>query len=232
MELKLTKKPKGAKILEGFPGLGFIGSIATEFLVDHLNCEKIGSVRIASAPAMIAIHDGKIIEPVSLYYSKKHNVVLVHALAPIGQGWEMADMIVKLAQELHSEEIICLEGVSSLKPNDEKVFHYSTRTTSKNKIGVPKLSEGVIVGVTGALLATDSAIPVTSFFAETHMKLPDSAAAAKLLAAVGDYLGWGVDVAPLYERAKELEVKIKKIMQQKAQTQELQEVKGNVSYIG
>ena len=36
MELKLTKKPKGVTILNGFPGIGLIGTISTEFLMEHL----------------------------------------------------------------------------------------------------------------------------------------------------------------------------------------------------
>ena len=36
MELILSKKPKGVTIVEGFPGFGLIGTIATEFLIEHL----------------------------------------------------------------------------------------------------------------------------------------------------------------------------------------------------
>ena len=42
MEIKLNRKPKNPIIIEGFPGIGFIGSITTEFLVEHLKAEKIG----------------------------------------------------------------------------------------------------------------------------------------------------------------------------------------------
>ena len=41
MELKLDKKPKNPIIIEGFPGFGFVGTIATEFLIDHLNAKPI-----------------------------------------------------------------------------------------------------------------------------------------------------------------------------------------------
>ena len=80
MKLVLTKKPKNVTIIEGFPGFGLIGTIAIEFLMDHLETEKIGIIEMDEVPAMIAIHQNKVIEPVSLHYNKEHNMVLVHAI--------------------------------------------------------------------------------------------------------------------------------------------------------
>ena len=42
MEIKLTKKPQNPTLIEGFPGFGLIGTITTEFLIEHLKAEKIG----------------------------------------------------------------------------------------------------------------------------------------------------------------------------------------------
>ena len=42
VSLELWKKPKGATIIEGFPGYGLVGPITTEFLIDHLKTEQIG----------------------------------------------------------------------------------------------------------------------------------------------------------------------------------------------
>ena len=66
MKLVLTKKPKNVTIIEGFPGFGLIGTIATEFLLEHLDTEKIGIVEMDEIPAMIAIHQNKVVEPISI----------------------------------------------------------------------------------------------------------------------------------------------------------------------
>ena len=42
--LKLTKKLKGVTVIEGFPGIGLVGTITTGFLIDHLQCEKISVI--------------------------------------------------------------------------------------------------------------------------------------------------------------------------------------------
>lgn len=112
MEIKLSKKPKNPIIIEGFPGFGLVGNISTEFLIEHLSAEQIGSIRMDEASPMIAIHNGKVVHPVGIFYDKKNNIVIVHVIASAqGVEWKMAEIIAKLAEELEAREVICLEGV-------------------------------------------------------------------------------------------------------------------------
>ncbi len=228
MKLVLTKKPKNVTIVEGFPGFGLIGTIAVEFLLDHLETEKIGIIEMDEVPAMIAIHQNKVIEPVSLHYNKKYNLVLVHAIN-IGKntGWKLAEMIEELAKELSAKEVISLEGVGSPNPGS-KVFYYATYDGSlaKKLSGIASpLSEGIIVGVTGALLARSLKVPVVAFFAEAQSGLPDSKAAAEIIKALDAYTGLQVDPKPLLQQAKEFEQKLKGILEKSGKAEELQEEK-------
>ena len=234
MKLVLTKKPKNVTIVEGFPGFGLIGTIAVEFLLDHLETEKIGIIEMDEVPAMIAIHQNKVIEPVSLHYNKKYNLVLVHAIN-IGKntGWKLAEMIEELAKELSAKEVISLEGVGSPNPGS-KVFYYATYDGSlaKKLSGIASpLSEGIIVGVTGALLARSLKVPVVAFFAEAQSGLPDSKAAAEIIKALDAYTGLQVDPKPLLQQAKEFEQKLKGILEKSGKAEELQEEKRE-SYFG
>lgn len=235
MKLILKKKPKGVRIIEGFPGFGLIGTIAIEFLMEHLETEKIGTVEMdEEVPAMIAIHQNKVIEPISIHYNKKYNLVLVHAIN-IGkkQGWKLCDVMVDLANQLSAKEIISLEGVGSPNPGN-KVFFYSTTNgeVSKKLLAIASpLSEGIIVGVTGALLAKDFATPVVALFAEAKSGMPDSKAAAEILKALDAYTGLKVDTKPLLKQAEEFEQKLKGIVQKSKQAEETQEDK-HLSYVG
>ncbi len=227
MKLVLTKKPKNVTIIEGFPGFGLIGTIAIEFLMDHLETEKIGTIEMDEVPAMIAIHQSKVIEPVSLHYNKEHNLVLVHAIN-IGKntGWKLAEMIEQLALELSAKEVVSLEGVGSPNPGN-KVFYYSTNAPQNKKLSAAAspLSEGIVVGVTGALLAKNLKVPVVAFFAEAQSGLPDSRAAAEIIKALDAYTGLQVDPKPLLQQAKLFEQKLKGIMQKSGKAEELQEEK-------
>ena len=64
MKIELYKKPKNVTIIEGFPGFGLVGTITTEFLIDHLKAEKIGRVFFQDLAPLIAVHEGKIVEPI------------------------------------------------------------------------------------------------------------------------------------------------------------------------
>ena len=235
MKLVLSKKPKNVTIVEGFPGFGLIGTIATEFLMEHLQTEKIGIIEIEEIQAMIAIHDNKVIEPISLHYNKKFNLVLVHAIN-IGRdlGWKLADVIDELAQTLQAKEIISLEGVGSPNPGAGRIFYYATQESQVNTKLQQKaspLAEGIIVGVTGALLAKNIKTPVIALFAEAESGLPDSKAAARIIEALDAYTGLNVDPKPLMKQAAEFEKKLKGIMSKTRKAEEVSEEK-KLSYVG
>src|SRR3989344_59710 len=127
MEIKLWKKPKNCTIIEGFPGFGLVGTIASEFLIEHLKTEQIGKIMFKEMPTMVAIHENKLVEPLGIFYNQKYNVVILHAITtPTHYEWEMADTIEKLATDLKAKEIISLEGVGSGEEGEgNKVFYYS-----------------------------------------------------------------------------------------------------------
>ena len=235
MKLILNKLPQKVTIIEGFPGFGLIGTIATEFLLEHLDTEKIGIVEMDDIPAMIAVHQNKVIEPISIHYNKKYNLVLVHAIN-IGQnlGWKLADVINDLATQLKAKEIISLEGVGSPNPAQTRIFFYNTvdgGRTEKLKAVANPLMEGIIVGVTGALLAKHIQTPIVALFAEAKSNMPDSKAAAEVIKVLDAYTGLEVDFKPLLKQAEEFEKKLKTIMEngQKAETTN---DKKKLSYVG
>lgn len=236
MEIKLTMRPKSPTIIEGFPGFGLIGTIASEFLIDHLKTEQIGKIVFEDMPAMIAIHDGKVVEPLGVFYSKEYNLVILHAItSPTGFEWEIANTIMKMAKQLTAKEIISLEGVgSNLTTAESRIFYYASKPQNKKsfeKLGIPPLKEGIIMGVTSAMLLQRDSLPVTSVFAETHSNMPDSKAAAKVIELLDRYLGLKVDTAPLLMQAEKFEEKLKGILQQSSAAKEMSDKK-KLSYVG
>jgi len=235
MELILKKKPKNVTIIEGFPGFGLIGTIAIEFLMEHLKTEKIGTIEMDEIPAMIAIHQNKVIEPVSIHYNKQYNIVLVHAIN-VGKdtAWKMAEKIQELAKALTAKKIIALEGVGSPHPEEERVFYYCTSSClipQELKDRVKPLNEGIIVGVTGALLAKDLDVPLMALFAEAHSALPDSKAAAEIIKVLDAVTNMKIDPKPLLKQAVQFEEKLKGLISKGKDAQETQEKK-HLSYVG
>jgi len=234
MEIELKKRPKNPVIVEGFPGFGLVGSIAAEFLIEHCKCELIGTHYFDKLPATIAVHEGKIIKPLNIYYNEPHNLVIIHAISSgPGMEWEIGDYILKLAQELEAREIISLEGVGSMEADDPKVFFTTSDESKKERlkeIGTDELKEGIIVGVTSALLMK-AKLPITAFFAETHSELPDSKASAKIIEAMNKYLNLEIDPKPLLDQAQKFEDKLNQILKQGVANQD-QLKKKQLSYVG
>lgn len=236
MELKLSKKPQNVIVIEGFPGFGLVGTIASEFLLEHLECERIGKFWFEDLPATIAIHEGKIIHPIGIYYCKKYNLVIVHSItAASGSEWKMSQLVNELAKKLKAKEIISLEGVGSATPSEtHRVFYFAKDPKREKKlknIGVEPLKEGIIMGVTSAMLIETEDIPLSCLFAETHSQMPDSKAAAKIVETLDKYLGLKVDYKPLLAMAEKFEEKLKGIMHQSKHAMSEKERK-DMSYVG
>jgi len=236
LTIDLKAKPaEKAVIIEGFPGFGFVSTIATEFLIKHLDAKPIGTIASTKLEPVAAIHNNQVLNPLQIFYDKKNNIVIVQALVPVDKlEWEIADTISDLAKRIKAKEIVSLEGVSSpMDAKSSKVFYYTSlknKRTFDQTLKLPPLEEGIIVGVTGALLMKTQT-PLSCFFVETHSKLPDNAGAARLVKTLDSYLGLDVDYKPLLAKAKEFEGKIKKLLGQMSSIKE-QKQKKDLDYMG
>ncbi len=235
MKIELTKKPQNVVILGGFPGFGLVGTITSEYLIDHLQAEKIGSVWFSEMNAMIAIHDSKIVEPFGIFYSKKYNLVVFHAITNVaGLEWKIAMAMQELASKLKAKEIICIEGVGGMpgKKSTGKYYYYSNKNKKKwESIGVTNMSEGIVVGPTASMMLKMKKFPISCVFAETASNLPDSRAAANTIKALDSYLGLKVDYRPLLKKAEVFEGKLKGLMEG-ANKVKLDKAKKEISYMG
>jgi len=237
LEVTLKKKPKSPIIIEGFPGFGLIGTIATEFLIEELKAELIGGFKLQEMPAMVAIHESKLVQPMGIFYDKKNNLVILHIVTPLKDvEWKIATAIRKLAKDVKAKEIISVEGVSSPEETTEsRCFYYTNDQAAKKrfeKIDCEPLREGIIIGVTGALmLEAEESIPLSAIFAETHSALPDSKAAAKIIDTLNAYLNLRLETKPLLKQAERFEEKLKNILHQSKLASEEQEKK-KMTYVG
>jgi predicted ATP-grasp superfamily ATP-dependent carboligase len=236
LKIELTERPTTRPtLIEGFPGFGFVSTIATEFLIKHLGAKSIGKIASDKVQPIAAIHKGELINPLGIFYDKKSNILIVQAVTPVdGLEWELAETINELVKQLKVKEIIGLEGVNSeISGKDPKVFFYSKTKSVQdklNKLKVLPLEEGIIIGVTGALLMKTTS-PLSCFFVEAHSQMPDNKAAAKLIDTLDKYLKLKIDTDPLVEKAKEFEIKIKDLMTKVSDAKNVREDK-TLSYTG
>lgn len=229
MKIQVKRMPKSPIIIEGFPGFGLIGTIVTEFLIEHLKAAMIGEFIYEELPATVAIHRGKLVRPMAIYHDSESNLVVLHTILNTrGYEWQIADAIIDFADKCSAKKIISVEGVGSMaEDTDTKLYGYGDPTLLK--IGLEPVQESIIMGVSAAIMLRYK--NVSCIFADTHSNLPDSKAAAKVIEALDKHLGLRVDTKPLLKQAAEFEEKLKTIMKQSNKTNDEIEKK-NMSYLG
>ena len=236
MRIVLKKKPKNPVIIEGFPGFGLVGTISTEYLINELKAELIGSIHAEDIPPMVAIHDNKVVQPVGIYYDKANNLVILHVMTNVkGIEWEIGELVLELAKQLDASDIVAIEGVGTPVPSEKiEAYYYATKEAGKKKFEsfkLPPLKEGIILGVTATLILQADDRKMVCIFVETHSSLPDSKAAAKAIEVLDKYLDLKIDYKPLIKQAEKFEEKVRSLMEKGAVATEEQKKK-TLSYVG
>jgi predicted ATP-grasp superfamily ATP-dependent carboligase len=144
--------------------------------------EEIGYVVLKNQQPLVAIHKDKLLKPISIYYNEKYNLIVVHAITPGAKAeWDIAEALRAIQAQTKAKKIISLEGVMS-KDETSNVLYYSSDDKLKKeaeKQGLKKLDDGLVVGVTAALMSLKTP-SLVALFGEVHSQLPDSGAAAKI----------------------------------------------------
>ncbi|HLC85749.1 MAG TPA: PAC2 family protein [Candidatus Nanoarchaeia archaeon] len=231
MKFVLNKKPKNPVIISGFPSIGLISTITTKFLTDHLEVEDIGYIESENLVPLTAIHNSRIVHPITFYYNKKYNLLIIQSLTDVqGFEWDLANTLLEVGRAVNAKELIVVEGIPNHVENEINLYYFS----SKSKYKLKPLTEGVVMGTTAALLLKAEDFPVTCIFAEAHSQLPDSEAAAKVVEALDDHMNLKLDYRPLLEAAKKFEKNLKIMLEKKKEniSNTTSQEKKELSYFG
>ncbi len=185
----IGKKPvlRSPILIEGLPGIGNVGKIALDFIIEGLGAKKIAEFQSYAFPHSVFVNEDNIVELPSIevyakQFKKGKNDLLLLAgdVQPLDEEscYQFSDTVLDMAQELGCSEIVTLGGIALkqipkdpqvlLTGNDKKIIkEYQSSTKLSNKLyGVV----GPIVGVSGVLLglAARRKIKAVSLLAETY----------------------------------------------------------------
>jgi uncharacterized protein len=226
VEFKMTKKPnlKGYTLIEGFPGIGLIGTISVGYLTEKLDTECIGYIFSKDFPPMASIHKGEPLFPTRVYVNKKHKLVLLFSelVVPSHTVYDIAAETLAWAKKNKISRIISLAGMTAkvaVPDSAPKIYGIaSTKSIAKElaKKDVKLITEGVTTGVSGILMARCRVekFPAMSLLIESKRGYPDPGAAADLLEKLEKFLDFDIKTAALMEEAKEIEGKMKRMLSQ------------------
>ncbi len=223
---------KGATIIDGFPSVGLVSSIAANYLIKVLNLEHIGIMDSEHFPTVSLIRDSKPLGPVRIYAGEKGRrgdqiVAFISEFQPPGALIRpIAHTLVQWAIDQRCKMILSPEGLvvdPELKDTadiSDIVFGIASTPQARELLkenNIRPFEEGVISGVAGVLLCEGRKrdFNVATLLAEAHPDFPDARAAALVLEAIDRLLlGIEFDAKPLFEEAKRIEEHIKEIQKQ------------------
>ena len=174
---EITQERKTPKLnkplfIEGLPGIGNVGKIAVDFLIEELKAQKLCSFFSHKFPHSVFVNENNLVEmpKIELYYkkysgrSKKRDLLLLTGdIQPIDEEscYTFCEEIIKIAKHHGCTEVITTGGIGLQHvPDKPKVFCTANDATlykdyvkkgmlvEKNIFGVV----GPIVGVSGILL--------------------------------------------------------------------------------
>jgi len=226
------KDLKGATIIDGFPSVGLVSSIAANYLIKVLEMEHIGIMDSAQFPTVSLIRDSKPLSPVRIYANEKGKTgdqlvaFISEFQAPPSLIRPISHTLIEWAVEQRCKMIVSPEGLvvdPELRDSAEisdVVFGIASTLRSRELLkqhGIRSFEEGVISGVAGVLLneGRKRDFDVITLLAEAHPDFPDARAAALVLEAIDDILlGVDFDAKPLFEEAQRIEEHIREIRKQ------------------
>ncbi len=222
LEFHITQpfKLKKPVLIEGFPGIGLVGTISASHLVEKLKMELAGYITSDNFPPIAAVHGYTPLYPARIYVSKKHNLIVLISefIVPLGAIYELAAKIHSFAKETGARQIISLGAIPLRADGPDMVFAVASNAKLLAELErhhqVKLIKEGATTGVTGILLAQGAieGYPVVSLLSQAHEQTMDPQAASVVLGVLKSYLSLDFDTSSLLDEAKEMEVKMKDIL--------------------
>lgn len=233
--MQFGKAPKldNPVFIEGLPGIGNVGKIAVDFLIDELKAKKLYEITSYTFPHSVFVNEDNLVELpiVEVFYrqakGKRDLLLLGGDVQPIDEisSYEFSEKILDIVQKLNGKEIITLGGIGLADiPKKPKVYctgntkkamgKYKNDMVSGSLYGVV----GPIVGVSGLLLGLASRrnMDAVSFLAETygHPMYMGIKGAKEILKVLDNKLSLKLDIDKLDREIKDIEGEIMKKTEQ------------------
>lgn len=248
-------------LIAGLPGIGNVGKVAADFLIDELKMKKAYDFLSNTYPHSVFVNEDNLVElpMISMYYKKFDGtkpdlLVIAGDVQPIDEVscYEFCDLVLDIMQQAGCADAITLGGIGlQAVPKKPKIY-----ATGNTKEAVAKWTKGTsintklygivgpVVGVSGVLLglAARRKIPAVAYLAETygHPMYLGVKGSMEILNAIAKRLEIEIDTKKMEQDIEEMEkevLKKTKEMSEVSKSSAIRKLKGKLgkdetSYIG
>ncbi len=227
INMREEETPESDVLVAGFPGVGLIGGIASEQLINTLDLEQVASIDCDEFPATAVIFDGIPRRPVRFFAGEKFLLVKSDMVIPPNLSSQLAKTIINFANDIGIEEVIIFDGIPKRSQTEEEekvwgVLSSHAAKTEAEELNLDIISRGAISGISSSLLlnAHERGIRAVGMLAEGKPNMPDPRASASLLQRFADYRDIEIETESLIESAEKLEDQYAKMVDQANQAQQ------------
>ena len=230
INIKWNKKMdlKDYSFIEGFPGIGLVGPMVINYMIDKLGMTYAGYLESDKFPPLIAIHKTIPMPPIRIYVSEKYKIITIFAefQIPMELIYEVSDKINDFISENKISEVVSVNGMpykisdkndTDNSDMDSKAFAMTSKKELLENIkslGISQIDEGVATGISALLMtkAIENNLNDVTILIPVNPDIIDPKYAESAIKYINKLLNLNIDIKELDKEAKEVESKIKDII--------------------
>ncbi|MFW9968664.1 MAG: proteasome assembly chaperone family protein [Candidatus Odinarchaeota archaeon] len=223
---------EGATLILGFAGIGLIGPIVANTLIEQLaDAKEIGFVTSEYLPPISVFYAGVLKHPFRILYSPKNNLIIGVCEVPFQVTTAYNDLAKTicnwaLSDDIKAKEIVIFQGIPQRGIIDEYPVYYAAEENMMKfleKFEISKVEKGIIVGPEATVLneALTNRLNAYALFTPV-LEIPTPEGAASILEVLNKIYNLNIDTTSLIEQGKEIKAKMLELAQKAQEYQQKQ----------
>jgi uncharacterized protein len=232
-DLKTEIKPDATFIL-GFAGIGLIGPIISNSLIDQISdIKEIGFVTSEYLPPISVFYQGVLKHPFRIYYSPQNNLIVGICEVPFQVSTAYNDLSKTICnwalnEDVKAKEVVIFQGIPQRGIIDDYPVYYAGEKGMMEKLGsfgLEKIDKGIIVGPEATVLneALTNKLNAYALFTPV-LEIPTPEGAAAIIEVLNQIYNLSIDTSKLIEEGKEIKAKMLELAQKAQQYQQQQQL--------
>jgi len=236
MDTTIEIKP-GATMILGFAGIGLIGPIVANTLIDQIpDIKEIGFITSEYLPPISVFYDGVLKHPFRLYYSPQSNLIVGIAEVPFQVSTAYNDLSRTinnwaLSEDVRANEIVIFQGIPQRDIIDDYPVYYAAEKDLVERLesfDIKKVEKGIIVGPEATILneALSSRLKAFALFTPV-LEIPTPEGGAAIIEVLNKMYNLNIDTSKLIEEGKMIKKKMLELAEKAQQYQQAQQLPEN-----
>lgn len=212
-------KSKNPLVIEGFPGIGLVGNISCQHIIEELKMKYMGSIDSRYFPPLAVLFNGMVYMPVRIYESAKDEIVVIISDIPIHPtaSYDISKVLIDWMQAINARNVVSIAGIATAT-GQRRVFGGATNDELlemiKDKTEIFQV--GTISGISGSIMTECflRGLPAVSLLGETPGPNPDPRAAVEVINVLNKIYGMSIKTEKLLSQAEQIELELSKLAEQ------------------